>query len=113
MYVTTTRRLIDTARAVKANPRIKIKTGMWEHSDWTAADFRRWFYAKLDEKINRNLPQTGRKQTEDYQIDQKFDSYAIKNYYGKHIRHSGSRNLLRTPELRRLYPQVNCQSAEF
>jgi hypothetical protein len=76
---------------------------------WTVDEFRRWFMSCLMNKINRNDTQTGRKHTEQYQSDMRYDARIINEYMGTRIRHTGCRMLLRTKEMQRLYPYINNQ----
>ena len=112
MYRTTARRLLDTMAAAKANPKATIKTGIWSDPYWTGAQARIWFWARLDDKINRNQPPRGRKHDAEYQQHLAIDARAINDYYGCRLRHRGCRGLLRTPEMRRRYPHINNQERE-
>lgn len=63
------RSILDVARAIRENPEVRIKTGIWYEPYWTAAEFRRWFLSCLQRKINTKDPRypTGRKAEEEYQ----------------------------------------------
>lgn len=84
--------------------------------DWctrlNGLEWLRWFRECLNAKINRGLARTGRKLDGDYQTELRRDARHINDYFGRRIRNSGCRNLLRTPELRRRYPQINNQEFE-
>ena len=109
-YHTTARNILTAKRWLRDNPGGTIKTGIWTDETWTAKQFRAWFLNCLNAKINRNDPRANwRKMTPEYQIDLWRDVREVNVYYGQRVRHSGSRGLLRTPELKRHYPQVDCQ----
>jgi hypothetical protein len=108
-----TRGLVATMRAVKANPQLRVKTGEWTRPVLSNSEYRAWFLRCLDTKINRALPQTGRKLKGDYQQNLRMDVRTVNDYYGRRARSSGSSGMLRTPELRRRYPHVNCQERDY
>lgn len=101
--------LLAAARFCKAHPEGRLATGMWIDPTWTATDFWRWFRTCLHTKINRDDTRAWRKLRADYQADLAHDVRLINDYTGRRIRHSGSRGLLRTAELRRRYPHINTQ----
>lgn len=110
MYHTTARKLLQAYQIFKANPQARVTTGIWSEECWSREDFNRWFIRCLHAKINRNDGRKGRRLTEDYQLDQWLDSRIIADH-ARRICHSGH-SLLRTPELRKRYPQVNNQTRE-
>lgn len=76
----------------------------------TARAWLAWFRVKLHEKINREDPRAGwRKMQDDYQSDLALDRRTIDDYTRRRIINSGCRNILRTPDLRRRYPEINSQ----
>ena len=114
-HIRSTRVLIDTYREMKANPdRVYcITVPDWFNEYWNYAQLRAWFMQCLHNKINRNDTRTGRCFTPDYQRDAWMDARTVNQYYGQRVRHSGSSGLLRTPEARNRYPEVNTQPMEY
>ena len=70
-YRPTLKSLIGALRAVKDDPAIRIKTGIWTEPYWSGVEFRRWFGRCLNEKINYRDPHCpqGRKAGEEYAIE--------------------------------------------
>ena len=123
---TTLPRLAKAWHYAKEDPNARIPTGLWSDPIWTGAQLRAYLLRKLNYKISWKgrertaaprferghavyWPPRGRKHDADYQADLAHDARTINDYYGKRIRHYGCRNILRTPEMRRRYPQVNTQ----
>lgn len=110
-------RNIQTARQwFKEHPGGKISTGMWTDGAWTEAQFTRWLRDCLNAKINSHLPAsmtTGRKHSREWQLNAWRDAREVNDYYGRRLRHSGCRGLLRTPEMQRRYPEVNTQERDW
>jgi len=77
------RTILATARAIRVNPEIRVKTGLWDQPYWTAAEFRRWFLSCLQRKINAADPRfpLGRKAGEEYQIE----LLRLRNYIGNRV----------------------------
>ncbi len=80
---TSLRSLLTAARAVLADPEIRIKTGLWDQPYWTAVKFRRWFLSCLDNRINVSDPHfpTGRKAGGEYQTE----LLRLRNYVGNRV----------------------------
>jgi len=72
---------------------------------WKFNDFLNWFRACLDRKINRNDNRKWRKLSDAWTMDAKLDAQVINNA-AKRIRRSG-RNILRLPEFKAKYPQID------
>lgn len=96
--------LILILKFAKSNPD-HITTIFWDRS-MTGREYVRWFRDCLNEKINRNIPEKGRKYHYQYQADQLIDARIIREVIGLRIRRSGT-NILRTKELRERYPDIN------
>jgi hypothetical protein len=109
MYRTTLPKLLAAYRFFEQCPDGQIRTGMWEQPTWTADEFRGWFRGCLHAKINRNDRRPWRKLDDAYQLSLAIDARTVNDYYARRMRHTGCRNILRTPELRRRYPHVNSQ----
>lgn len=107
------RTLVAAMYAAKADPRLCFPTGCWPNDRLTATEFRQWFTACLEHKINRALPQLGRKHDSDYQLDLQCDRRTIDDYTQRRVRNTGCTGMLRTPELRRRYPHINNQPADY
>lgn len=77
------RTILATARAIRENPEIRIKTGIWTDPYWTTEDFRRWFCSCVERKINAADPRfpRGRKAGEEYQIE----LLRLRNYIGNRV----------------------------
>ena len=71
MRVVTIRKLVDTMRAVKEDPRVIVNTGEWTKPQLTGAECRAWFSRCLADKINAKDPRfpRGRKAGEEYQTE--------------------------------------------
>jgi len=112
-HYTTARKLMNAYKMFKANPDTRYQlAGIWPPEDWDFADFRAWFMECLNEKINRNEPKRGRSDTAEYRSDLAHDVRIIREYKTARIRHTGCRNILRTPEAKRLYPYINTQTED-
>lgn len=63
--------MLAAYKAAKANPAIKISTGVYEEGSWSADQFFAWFHKCLAEKINASDPRfpRGRKADEEYQVE--------------------------------------------
>lgn len=108
-YTTDLPHLLTAARWCKAHPEGRLATGIWGNPTWTTTDFWQWFRACLHAKIDRGDTRPWRKLSSDYQRDLALDARLINDYTGRRIRRTGSRGLLRTPELRRRYPHIDTQ----
>ncbi len=105
--------LLYSYRKFKANPDTGFQVPWaWPHDTWDWPRFRKWFRECLHRKINRDDTRTGRKHTDQYQRDLAWDRDRVHDYLFRRIRNSGCSGLLRTPELRKRYPHINCQPAE-
>lgn len=82
-------------------------------TEWTYADFLKWFRSCLNNKINRNDSRNNwRKMQDDYQYGLVRDAYNIRDY-ARGIRNTGCRNILTTKELQARYPHINTQERDF
>ena len=109
---TTVKRLLETDRYFKENPNGRISTGVWDDPEWDAAQFWQWFRECLNDKINREDTRQWRNLTPQCQLDLRLDVRAIRQYVQNVARSSGSRGMLRTPELKRRYPNIDNQAME-
>ena len=77
------RSILVAAREIRANPEVRVKTGLWDQPYWTAMEFRRWFLSCLQRKINAADPRipSGRKAGEEYQIE----LLRLRNYIGNRV----------------------------
>lgn len=107
-YRTTARNILIASRYFTENPIGTIPTGLWTEPTWHEHNFRFWFFGCLTAKINREDRRSGRKLTQEYQLALLLDCRMIRDYAHR-VRHSGCRNLLRTPEMQSRYPGVNNQ----
>lgn len=100
----TTRQLIQAVQWVKANPdgRVKIR----RDESVSSREYMVWFNKCLDNKINRADTRCWRKLTDEYQQNLGLDAYIIHQTLNQRVRRSG-RNFLRTPELKRRYPDID------
>ena len=110
-YATSAANVITAVRYFKANPGGRIATGMWTQPSWGGRQFWEWFDGCLAVKINRRDTRQGRRLSTDYQLAQRLDARMVNEYHGQRRRQCGT-GLLRTPELRRRFPEVNCQRWE-
>jgi hypothetical protein len=110
----TVSRLLATIRAIDDLPPFaRIPAGAWPNKGLYPREWRQWFRACLDQKINRNDPRAGwRKMSREYQVAQWQDRRAVEDYIHRRIRCSGSRGNLRTPEMKRRYPHIDCQALD-
>jgi hypothetical protein len=108
-YRTSAKNILAAVRYFAANPTGRIETGLWTTPTWHEQDFRMWFRDCLAAKVNRLDLRTGRKHTKDYQIGQLVDCRIVREF-ARRIRRPG-RNILRTPELKRRFGQVDNQMA--
>jgi hypothetical protein len=98
--------LLAVAAFFRSHPDGLVKVGVWPETTWNAGQFREWFHTCLMEKISFRSPCKGRKTTRQYQLEQRLDAQVINEFHGRRIVRRG-RNILRTPEMRRRYPQIN------
>ena len=98
--------LLAVAAFFRSHPDGLVKVGVWPETTWNAGQFREWFRTCLMEKISFRSPRTGRKTTPQYQLELWLDAQVINEFHGRRIVRRG-RNILRTPEMRRRYPQIN------
>ena len=86
-YDTSARNLLIAMRYFREHPDGCIPTGMWTHSRWTHAEFRKWFLERLSAKINRNDPRSGwRKFQPQYQSLLTVDAHYLKQYWERRVR---------------------------
>ncbi len=109
-YYTSIENLKYVVQWFKNNDTGRVPTGIWSNFFWDRHMFMRWFHRCLNEKINRNYNNSGRKYTQEWQSDMRHDSIII-NDYANRIRRSG-RNILCTKEMKSKYPHVNSQTPE-
>lgn len=100
----TTKELLFLVRHAKAHPLDSYQVS-WT-SNLTASQVLTWFMDCLQTKINATLPTPTRKMTDQYQRDLHTDRQIIEDRLFRRIRRSG-RNILRTRELARRYPEIN------
>ena len=112
MYMTTAKQLLAAHRMFITNPDTVLSTGMWTDPYWTKEDFHRWFMHCLHAKVNRNDKRTWHKLDVLYQSQLHCDACVIADYTLRHVRSSGSRGMLRTPELQRRFSYINNQSQD-
>lgn len=117
MGITTTytvRELLWAWNKFKAHPDERfLMRHDWPQPAWNLADWRAWFLACLQRKINRDDPRaTWRKMQDGYQIDLAHDRQVVDDYYRRHIICPGGRGLLRTKAMQARYPHVNCQERD-
>jgi hypothetical protein len=115
--VTSIPALLQAVRVAKSDP-----TATWAPdwcTQWSASDLIHWFRRCLHRKISHQGSSAAgdpraryRKYQDDYQLDLRVDAATV-NGYARGIRNTGCRNTLRTPELRRLYPHVSTQRADY
>jgi len=84
-------------------------TSGWARSTMTKADAQRILGELIDIAVNRKGGTTLTAQQEDDYADFAHDARLINDYLSKRIRHSGSRNLLRHPKMKALYPHIDNQ----
>ena len=101
--------LLAVAIFFKIHPDGMVKVGVWPETTWDAGQFREWFHKCLMAKISSHAPRMGRKSTRQYQLDLSLDAGVINDFYGRRIVRPG-RNILRTLEMRRRYPNINSPS---
>lgn len=111
-YTTSAGTLISAMRWARENLAGLFETGIWTQPTWTVEDLRRWFRKCLNQKINRHAPAAGRKHTRDYQSDLRHDARVIADYTQRRARSSGSRNMLRTKEMKRRFPHIDNQPSD-
>jgi hypothetical protein len=127
-YTTSVRNILAAVRFFRMQPDGRVTTGIWDEPNWSRETFREWFRKRLHEKINvrgyqsRNRARRvrafwgdrrfGRRMTDDYTSAIAHDARVINDYVGKRIRSTGSSGLLRTPEMQKRYPHINCQREE-
>jgi hypothetical protein len=105
--VKSVRALLDGVVACKANPSIRINVlggfpitgqafleGVWQRG--------------VQAKCNRGVPPLSPRGKQAYR-DLLHDARTINAYCRDRVRHSGCRNLLRNPKLRRRYPHIDNQ----
>lgn len=110
-YGTTFNNIKTVIQFFREHPDGKLQTGMWTDPVWNAQQFHRWFMHSLHAKINRDDTRSGRCFTVEYQTKLYNDARVI-NDYAKRIRWGGC-GLLRTPEMKKRYPQVDSQMEVF
>ncbi len=101
-YRINTSNLVAAYKFFKQNPEGSITTGIWTMPNMTRAEFKKWFVSCLHKK-------TGGEALTEKDWDLIWDARVVNEYYGKRIRHSGSRGMLRTEKMRKKYPHINNQ----
>lgn len=80
----------------------------WDHFSTRACEILQAISYGVHDRINRHLPwRNGRRWQDEAYHAMRTDAIHVNEY--QRIRHSGCRGLLRTPELQRRYPHINCQ----
>lgn len=102
----TIRALVEAKRLALAHPDDVCIRYDW-CTTWTGNEFRAWFRARLNAKINTlgGLTQPSEERCRNLALDAR----TINDYVGRRVRHYGCRGLLRDPRMQRRYPHINCQ----
>ena len=111
MFTHTVYSLLHSYRTFRTSPNTEYKVPWDDWDTWNFERFRAWFLECLHRKIDRDDTRSGRKHTDQYQRDLQWDRDRIHDYLFRRLRSTGSTGLLRTPELRKRYPHINCQRA--
>lgn len=98
-------RLISAREFFRLNPDGRLSTGLWDDPVWTRATFQRWLLKCIHKKINREMPDVGRKRTQEYQGHLRRDAGIIRDAMHR-VRRTGT-NILSTPEMKRRYPHID------
>jgi hypothetical protein len=101
--------LLQAVRIAKANPYARFEVP--GNFSMDSQDVLRMWSDGLMAKCNRGLPQLTPTQRRRY-LDTRLDARVI-NDYARGIRSSGSRGMLRTARMQRLYPHINNQPREY
>jgi hypothetical protein len=68
----------------------------------------------VDVAINRKVGDYGMNPRQEKRLeDFRWDAHVIDDYMNKRIRHTGARNMLRTPEMKKKYPEIDNQPASL
>lgn len=102
---TTPARILIAKRFFDTNPKGTIQTGAWTEPKMDKADFYAWFRRCL------NLKTGGEVMTHSDHVLMR-DCRYVNDYLQNRIRHSGCKNLLSNPRLKRRYPQIDNQETE-
>lgn len=106
------RNLNDCLKFAKTHPGgTVVVAGSWPEKQYTSEEYRYWFGECLDRKISSHFAQRGRKHIDRYQEDLEWDGRQIRAYHSR-LRQTGCRNLLRTRELKALFPHIDNQPCE-
>lgn len=102
--------LLEAVRLAKANPlmQFRVKGDPW---GMDSRDVLSMWRRGVDARASRGLPVFTPAQEEAFQ-DLRLDAQRI-NEYAARIRHSGCRNLLRTPKMKRRYPHIDNQERNW
>lgn len=107
MKTATAKDLVAAFAFYRQHPNGKLRVDWC--TTWNHQDFLRWFRDCLARKINRNDTRKGRRLNEEYQTSLLLDSALIREHF-KGVRRSG-RNLLRNPDMRARFPQINTRDS--
>jgi hypothetical protein len=98
--------LLAVTAFFQSQPEGLVNVGVWPETTWDARQFWKWVHECLMDKIASHDPQNGRKMTRHYQLDLWRDAQVINDFFRRRIVRRG-RNILRTPEMKRPYPQID------
>lgn len=97
--------LLQAVRVAKSNPHARFSVP--GDFDLDAGDVLRLWRRGVDARASRGLPQLSPEKERAF-LDLQWDSARI-NEYASRVRHSGCRNLLRHPAMKRRYPHIDNQ----
>lgn len=97
--------LLQAVRAAKSNPHIRFTVP--GDYDMDADDVLKLWRRGVDARASRGLPQLSPEKERAFR-DLQVDARRI-NEYASRVRHSGCRNLLRHPTMKRRYPHIDNQ----
>jgi len=99
--------LVTAVRLAKRDPQARFSgPGIWP--DLRSADILRLWRQGVDRRASRGLATYSGHEQRKYE-DLEWDARRI-NEFASRIRHSGCRNLLRTPRMKRRYPHIDNQA---
>lgn len=99
--------LLAAVRLAKRDPNARFSgPGIWP--DLRSTDILRLWRQGVDRRASRGLPQYAGHEWQRFD-DLQWDARRI-NEYACRIRHSGCRNLLRTPRMKVRYPHIDNQA---
>jgi hypothetical protein len=112
LHVRSVGSLLTVYRTMQANPETIYSLGdSWDDIRWAFADLQTWLRRCLTAKINRNDARAWRKLSRDYAHDLEHDARVINDYTARRARNRGA-NILRTPEMKRQYPEIDNPTIE-